>query len=89
MAQNHEPSTRRRFLNHASAAAAALSSIAAASAKSQKTIRPGVSARSASRVVGANDRINVGMIGVGGMGRCICGPSCCRPMTRKTSGSWR
>ncbi len=37
-------------------------------AKSQKTIKPGVSARSASRVVGANDRINVGMIGLGGMG---------------------
>jgi predicted dehydrogenase len=68
MKQDPEPSTRRRFLNHASATAAVLSGIAAASAKSQRTIKPGVSARSASRVVGANDRINVGMIGVGGMG---------------------
>lgn len=67
MTQDPEPSTRRRFLNRASAAAV-LSSVAAASTKSQKTIKPGVSARSASRVVGANDRINVGMIGMGGMG---------------------
>jgi hypothetical protein len=67
MQQDAKPSTRRIFLNQASAAAV-LSSVAAASAKSQKTIKPGVSARSASRVVGANDRISVGMIGLGGMG---------------------
>jgi len=69
MKPDPEPSnTRRDFLSRASAAAAVLSGVAAASAKSQKSIRPGVSARSASRVVGANDRINVGMIGMGGMG---------------------
>ncbi|MFN7936658.1 MAG: Gfo/Idh/MocA family oxidoreductase [Bryobacteraceae bacterium] len=31
-------------------------------------VRPAVTARSASRVVGASDRVRVGMIGVGGMG---------------------
>ena len=31
-------------------------------------VRPAATARSASRVVGANDRVRVGMIGVGGMG---------------------
>jgi predicted dehydrogenase len=51
--------TRRTFL------AAAMATTAAAA---QKTIKPGVTARSASRVVGANDRIRVGMIGMGGMG---------------------
>ena len=52
-----KPSTRRVFL----AGAAAMSAAAA-------QIKPGVPARSASRVVGANDRVRVGMIGVGGMG---------------------
>jgi predicted dehydrogenase len=51
--------TRRTFL------AAAMATTAAAA---QKAIKPGVTARSASRVVGANDRIRVGMIGMGGMG---------------------
>ncbi|MDR3702661.1 MAG: Gfo/Idh/MocA family oxidoreductase [Candidatus Sulfopaludibacter sp.] len=68
MTQNPTPSSRRTFLNHASAAAAVLSAAAPLLAKGDKTIKPGVSARSASRVVGANDRIHVGMIGVGGMG---------------------
>ncbi len=49
-------------------AATALASVAKASAKGLKAIKPGVSARSASRVVGANERIQVGMIGLGGMG---------------------
>ena len=48
-------STRRTFLS----AAASLPAAAA-------TLRPSVSARSASRVVGANDRINLGFIAVGG-----------------------
>jgi hypothetical protein len=67
MGQNSTPSSRRAFLNRTSAAAA-LSAASTLLAKDQKTIRPGVSARSASRAVGANDRIHVGMIGVGGMG---------------------
>ncbi|MBV8905954.1 MAG: Gfo/Idh/MocA family oxidoreductase [Acidobacteriia bacterium] len=67
MNQDPESSTRRGFLNRASAAAL-FSGVAAASAKSPQTIKPGMSARSGSRVVGANDRINVGMIGLGGMG---------------------
>jgi predicted dehydrogenase len=68
MTQNPKPSSRRAFLNRASVAAAALGSATTVLAKSEKTIRAGVSARSASRVVGANDRIHLGMIGVGGMG---------------------
>ncbi len=66
MQNDPKPSTRRGFLNGVSAAAA-LSGVTA-SAKTQKTIKPTVSAHSASRVIGANDRINVGMIGLGGMG---------------------
>jgi predicted dehydrogenase len=58
-------STRRDFLRHSTAVATALTATAGASAKS---VKPSVSARSASRVIGANDRINVGSIGVGGMG---------------------
>jgi len=58
--------TRRDFLP---LAATALGSVATAAAKSaNRGVKPSVSARSASRVVGANDRINVGHIGVGGMG---------------------
>jgi predicted dehydrogenase len=53
-------SSRRAFLSVAGAA-----SVAAAA---ERPLRPGVTARSASRVVGANDRIRVGMIGMGGMG---------------------
>jgi predicted dehydrogenase len=47
-----DPTTRREFLNRAPLAATALAS----------------TARSASRVLGANDRIQVGHIGTGGMG---------------------
>src|SRR5690242_11854675 len=68
MGQQTNSSSRRSFLNHASAAAAALGTAASVWAKSEKTIRPGITARSASRIVGANDRIHVGMIGMGGMG---------------------
>lgn len=53
--------TRRTFLNRAPVAA--LATVAAA-----KPLKPGLKARSASRVIGANDRIQVGHIGVGGMG---------------------
>src|SRR5258707_15623811 len=67
MTQNPR-SARRVFLNRASAAAAALGAATTVLAKSEKTIRPGVSARSAARVVGANDRVHLGMIGMGGMG---------------------
>jgi predicted dehydrogenase len=54
---NHE--TRRSFLT-----AATVTTAAAA----QRSIKPGVTARSSSRVLGANDRIRLGMIGMGGMG---------------------
>lgn len=53
-------SSRRKFLQQASLAAVAV--------QTSKSIKPGVTARSASRVVGANDRVNLGMIGLGGMG---------------------
>jgi predicted dehydrogenase len=52
--------SRRAFL-------AAAASLNAAAAK-EKAIKPGVTAKSAARTLGANDRINVGMIGVGIMG---------------------
>src|SRR4051794_7770394 len=67
MPQNPAPSSRRAFLNRASAAAAALGAASAAAA-TDKPPKPGVTARSASRVVGASDRIRLGMIGMGGMG---------------------
>jgi len=53
-----EASTRRGFLGGAAATLAGSSASAA-------VLKPTVSARSASRVVGANDRINLGLIGVG------------------------
>ena len=67
MKQACEESTRRDFLSRSSLAATALGSAAVAAASPQ-AIKPTVTARSASRVVGANDRINLGMIGMGGMG---------------------
>src|SRR3954465_14732888 len=67
MKEDKDRSSRRIFLGGVSAAAV-LSGSAAGAPKGQKTIKPSVSAHSASRVVGANDRINVGMIGLGGMG---------------------
>jgi len=60
MSDERAASTRRVFL-----AGSVLAGGALAAAKS---LKPGSSARAASRVVGANDRIAVGMIGVGGMG---------------------
>ena len=61
-------SSRRQFLSRTSAAAGVLGAIEVSATAGEKQIRPGVSARSASRVLGAGDRIRVGMIGVGGMG---------------------
>ena len=52
---------RRGFLRHASALGAALSTAGSALAKS-------ASKASGGRVIGANDRINIGVIGVGGRG---------------------
>src|ERR1041385_5239996 len=54
---------RRDFLRQASAVGAALTTAGTALAKGSKS-----SARSDSRVLGANDRINIGVIGVGGRG---------------------
>src|ERR1035441_2760608 len=66
--EQSKTSTRRSFLSRTSAAAATVGMVAARSAKTVKTIKPSINARSAARVVGANDRINVASIGVGGMG---------------------
>jgi predicted dehydrogenase len=65
MRQPSSTSSRRGFLGRVPAITAAMGGAAAAA---QKQIRPGVTARSAARVVGASDRIRVGMIGMGGMG---------------------
>lgn len=54
---------RRNFLAGAGAVASALSAAAPSFAK--------MSAKSAARVIGANDRINVGAIGVGGRGSYV------------------
>ena len=59
------PSTRRNFLARSPLAAATLAGAAAAR---NKTVKPTLPARAAARALGANDRINVGIIGVGGMG---------------------
>jgi predicted dehydrogenase len=53
--------SRRLFL-------AAAGSLAAARSAQAKKIKPSVTARTAARTLGANDRIRVGMIGVGIMG---------------------
>jgi predicted dehydrogenase len=68
MGEKSNRPTRRKFLSQASLAAVTLGPAASAAAQSEKSIKPSVSARSAVRTVGANDRINVGMIGMGGMG---------------------
>jgi len=68
MSEKSKRPTRRKFLRQASFAVAALGPATHAAAQTQKSINPGISARSAARVIGANDRINVGMIGMGGMG---------------------
>jgi predicted dehydrogenase len=65
MKEASNTSSRRQFLNRSSAAALGAVTVASAA---QKAVKPGVAARSAARVVGANDRIRVGMIGMGGMG---------------------
>lgn len=57
---NSKRSSRRAFLSAAGAASVAVAA--------EQQIKPGFTARSASRVVGANDRVRVGMIGMGGMG---------------------
>ena len=56
MKQVKDQSTRRDFLGKSALSAAAFGSVAA------------TSARSASRVIGANDRINVSLIGIGSIG---------------------
>src|SRR6266576_5647294 len=47
---------------------ASAASTLAPSVLSARPIKPSVNARSASRVIGASDRINLGMIGIGGNG---------------------
>jgi predicted dehydrogenase len=59
-------SSRRDFLRRASAVSSAAMSLAPA--LSARPIKPSVNARSASRVIGSGDRINLGMIGIGGNG---------------------
>ena len=57
---------RREFLRRASAASSLAVSLG--TALSARPIKPSVSARSAARVIGSGDRINLGMIGIGGNG---------------------
>src|ERR1044071_6079040 len=65
MNNESKSSSRRQFLGSATVAATGAAALASAA---QKAPKPGVPARSASRVVGASDRIRLGMIGMGGMG---------------------
>jgi predicted dehydrogenase len=58
-----QSNSRRAFL-----AAASMAAGAATAAAKEKAIKPSVPAKSSTRVLGANDRIRVGMIGVGIMG---------------------
>src|ERR1700733_12413593 len=58
---------RRDFLRKASAVSVALGTAGAALGKGTKSS----SARSSGRVLGANDRITVGVIGVGGRGTYV------------------
>src|SRR5579883_2024587 len=60
MSTDHRSFDRRDFLRQAGALGAALGSVGSAMAKS--------SSKGSSRVIGANDRINIGVIGVGGRG---------------------
>src|SRR5580693_7386343 len=64
MSNDNRPYDRRDFLRQASAVGAALTTAGTALAKGSKSS----SARSDARVLGANDRINVAVIGVGGRG---------------------
>jgi hypothetical protein len=56
-----QPFDRRDFLRHASALGAALTTAGSTLAKSSGKSSGG-------RVVGSNDRVNIGVIGVGGRG---------------------
>src|SRR5258706_2913159 len=66
MEPTSKASSRRDFLRRASAASSVAVSLAPA--LSGRPIKPSINARSASRVIGAGDRINLGMIGIGGHG---------------------
>ena len=63
----NESATRRDFIGRSTIAATGLASAVAASAKTPKSGQ-GVTAKSASRIPGANDRIGVGIIGLGSIG---------------------
>lgn len=63
--------TRRDFIKYATAGTAAAA-----------TVLPGMTALSADNVVGANERINVGIIGVGGKGKGHLGAFHHHPMSR-------
>src|ERR1700761_9365395 len=65
--KNDDSVDRRDFLRQASAVGAAITTAGSAFAKSGKASGRS-SAHSDSRVLGANDRINIGVIGVGGRG---------------------
>ena len=66
MSSENNSLDRRDFLRKASAISAALGSAGAALGEGKSSISS--SARSSGRVIGANDRITIGVIGVGGRG---------------------
>jgi len=73
MSSDNNSLDRRDFLRKASAVSVALGTAGAALA-SPKASRS-ASARSSGRVIGANDRITIGVIGVGGRGSGDATPS--------------
>jgi predicted dehydrogenase len=64
-----EDRSRRDFLRHATATGAAMSAALGAAGSALGASKS--SSRSSARVLGANDRINVGVIGVGGRGHYV------------------
>ena len=66
MSSENNSLDRRDFLRKASAVSVALGSAGAAMASPKAS--KSSSARSSGRVIGANDRITIGVIGVGGRG---------------------
>src|ERR1700691_3698207 len=69
MPENQDSVNRRDFMVRTAAAAGALG------AAKELFAKPAKAAAATGKVIGANDRIHVGVIGVGGRGSYLAGPS--------------